>query len=141
MMMLTPGPRFGPVAQFDVDGLLTLLGGRQELTRRLDAFFELTPDGDFMNPEGPGFYREASPAHWHVPWLYTLSNQPQRGQCLSGILFQEVPESKITPPRAAWELFTLLGLYPVIPSRGQYMLGSPQVASARLDVGGSNIVY
>ena len=123
------------VAQFDVEGLLSLLGGRQELTLRLDAYFELPRDGELAGEEWLRTYQDTAPSHWHVPWLYPLSNEPQRGQHLSSLLFARAPASELTPQRAAWELFTLLGFYPVNPSSGQYVLGIPQVASARLGVG------
>jgi len=41
----------------------------------------------------------------------------------------------MTADRAAWELFNLLGLYPVMPTRGDYILGLPRVASASLEIG------
>lgn len=125
-------------ARFDADGLLLLLGGREELTRRLDTFFTIPSGlttGDLSDRTGYGAYQAASPDHWYVPWLYPLSNQPARGQRLSTLFFHRAHAQAMTADRAAWELFTLLGFYPVMPSRGQYMLGRPQVASASLEVG------
>jgi predicted alpha-1,2-mannosidase len=116
------------VAQFDIDGLLVLLGGREALTRRLDDFVDLARASGRMDPAG-------LPADWHVPWLYPFSNLPRRGQLLSTALFNSPPPADMTEDRAAWELFTLLGFYPVIPSLGEYVLGIPQVASASLQIG------
>ncbi len=129
------------IAQFDMDGLLSLLGGRQELTLRLDDFFDLAPGGakpgQLAERGGTniGAYEAGSPAHWHVPWLYPLSNEPAHGQQISRFLFKEEPPLDMTAGRAAWELFNLLGFYPVMPTRGDYILGLPRVASASLEIG------
>jgi len=113
-------------ATFDTDGLLTLLGGRRALARRLDATFA---------PEGA--YDHERPEMHHVPWLYVLSNTPDQAQQTVDRLLRAAGDGRGEDGvAAAWRLFGTLGLYPLNPARGDYLLGVPRVESARLDMDG-----
>ena len=36
---------------------------------------------------------------------------------------------------SAWYIFSVLGFYPVNPCGGEYIIGAPQIPSARIDLG------
>ncbi len=119
-------------ALFDIDGLLTLLGGRQVLAARLDAYFD---------PSSGGRYDPSRPALHHVPWLYAVSNDPARTDgAVSRILSERASGQGEDACAAAWRVFATLGLYPAYPARGDYVLAWPSVANARLDTGAGEVL-
>lgn len=111
-------------ARFDVDGLLELLGGRRELARRLDRYFDdLGAGGDAPD---------------HLPWVYAFSNNPDRLQAL--LADRLATDHARSADAAAWRVFASLGLYPVAPVRGDYVLALPAVQNARLEIGGKALL-
>lgn len=125
--------------QFDLDGLLALLDGRQGLADRLDAFYA-AQDGTTAGAATSGNRQ----AYWHVPWLYLLSNQPAGGRALiSDELERLLTARSLAEGNAATSaraLFTALGIYPLVPAQGSYFLGVPLVASVSLDIGGQRLL-
>ena len=111
-------------ALFDIDGLLELLGGQGALEARLDAAFAAGP--------GAAGLDVARPSMQHTPWLYGFTNHPER----IGERLEETGPVREEPAAdaAAWRLFRALGLYPVLPADGEYLLTPPAVHEARLDV-------
>jgi putative alpha-1,2-mannosidase len=118
-------------ALFDIDGLLGLLGGQQALADRLDAAFEAGAGVAGLDPFRPSMQ--------HTPWLYGFTNHPERiGMSLmdSGARHEEPGASA-----AARRLFRVLGLYPVLPAEGEYMLSPPLVREALLRVEGRSLRF
>lgn len=125
-------------ARFDIEGLLTLLGGRQVLADRLESYFsgaggEAVP----ANPAG-----KATPGNLdHVPWLYAFSNRPRAGQpAIDQRLAEGVGSPSAAPDAAAWRIFASLGLFPVSPASGDYVLSRPAVTGAVMRVGDGELV-
>jgi putative alpha-1,2-mannosidase len=116
-------------ALFDIDGLLELLGGQQALEARLDAAFSAGP--------GEAGLDATRPPMQHTPWLYGFTNHPER----IAKRLEEAGASRNAPgaDAAAWRLFRVLGLYPVLPAEGEYMLAPPAVREARLEVEGRSL--
>ena len=113
-------------ALFDIDGLLELLGGQQQLEERLDAAF--SAEAGFAGVDA------GETSLQHTPWLYGFTNHPERIRerlGLSGPLHAASGASA-----AAWRLFRDLGLYPVLPADGEYMMVPPAVPEARLEIPG-----
>ena len=113
-------------ALFDIDGLLELIGGQQMLEERLDAGF--AADAGFA-----GVNAGQTPLQ-HTPWLYGFTNHPERIREqleLSGNLEGD-PRASV----AAWRLFRDLGLYPVLPADGEYMMAPPAVPEVQLEIEG-----
>ncbi len=105
----------------DVEGLITLMGGRQAFNRNLDAFF-------------------AADQYWHgnepdqqVPFLYDYSGEPGKTQVhVRRILDDEYAESPgglcgndDAGQISAWYVFASMGLYPVCPAKDEYALTAP----------------
>lgn len=116
----------------DVDTLIAYRGGNVSFVESLDVHFD---DGhnDHTN----------EPSH-HIPYLYALAGRPDKTQ-------EKVREiatnNYFTGPEgltgnedcgqmSAWYLFTALGLYPVNPVSGDYVVGSPFFSKVTIDLPG-----
>jgi predicted alpha-1,2-mannosidase len=82
------------------------------------------------------------PSH-HVPYMYCHLGQPWKTQARVRQVMREM--YRPTPDglcgnddvgqMSAWYVFSALGFYPVTPGSGQYVVGSPAVERAELDLG------
>ena len=119
-------------ARFDVDGLITLLGGRQALAERLALLFDAGGTGT-----DPGIrYEHDDPGLHHVPWLFAYSNSPERTvSVVRRVLETAGPVTTESVEQSAWRVFAILGFYPVLHGQGEYVLGTPLVTEARIETG------
>jgi len=151
----------------DVSGLISLHGGQQAFVAKLDAMFltgqqkkgaadpvhSVNSLGDNHGlPEWiSGFIGQYvhgnEPSH-HVPYLYALAGRPDKTQALvrqiMRTLYQPIPDglagNEDAGQMSAWYLFSALGFYPVDPVSGDYVLGSPLVSQATLQLGNGKVL-
>ena len=133
----------------DVEGLINLLGGTDAFVEKLDEFFS-TP----YNPESPmrditgviGQYVHGNETDRQVPYYYNYAGAPWRSQQIirkiMSVLHKPVPGGLCGMDDngylTGWYVFSALGFYPVEPSRGFYVIGSPVFNKATLRVRGSD---
>ncbi|MEL7148392.1 MAG: GH92 family glycosyl hydrolase, partial [Bacteroidota bacterium] len=134
----------------NVTDLIELLGGAKAFEQRLDALFDTrqttTESPDWISGYIGQYVHGNEPSH-HVPYLYQFVGAPHKTQQRVRQVMDEL--YAITPDGlsgnedcgqlSAWYLFSALGFYPVNPASGAYVLGSPVVASAAVDVGGGKV--
>lgn len=132
----------------DVRGLITLMGGKEKFTDRLDSLFNQS-----SNLEGTGAPSDVSgliglyahgnePSH-HIAYLYNYAGKPWKTQELVRRILRELygdgPDglcgNEDCGQMSAWYIFSALGFYPVNPAEGIYVIGSPAVEGATIDVG------
>lgn len=144
-------------APHDGAGLARLHGGEVELGRALDAFFSVPETGSerFSGSYGFAIHEMAEarevrmgmlglsnqPAH-HIPFMYSFAGRHDdahrivveaRDRLFVGADFgQGFPGDEDNGEMSGWHLFTSLGLYPLVPASGSYVLVPPAVALARL---------
>ena len=129
----------------DVQGLINLLGGKQQLIQKLDAMFDAKIDPhDYASVEDIsgmiGQYIHGNEPSHHLAYLYDYAGAPMRTQ----ERLREIVESQYRPApdglvgnddlgqMSAWLLFTSLGFYPVAPGSNEYVIGRPFVDEATL---------
>jgi predicted alpha-1,2-mannosidase len=125
----------------DVDDLIELSGGAQAFEEKLDQMF-LTRQAEGEEPEWISGYigqyvHGNEPSH-HVPYLYQYVNAgpktQQRVRQVMAELYSPQPDglagNEDCGQMSAWYLFSALGFYPVNPADGKYILGSPVVEEA-----------
>jgi predicted alpha-1,2-mannosidase len=129
----------------DVQGLIDLLGGRQQLIAKLDAMFDAKVDphqyADVEDISGMiGQYIHGNEPSHHLAYLYTYAGAPARTQ----ERLRQIVESQYRPTpdglvgnddlgqMSAWLIFTSLGFYPVAPGSNEYVIGRPFVGEATL---------
>ncbi|MFT4197648.1 MAG: GH92 family glycosyl hydrolase [Pseudoxanthomonas sp.] len=134
--------------QHDLYGYMELFGGRDDFVAKLDELFttsselpaDAPPDIDGM----VGQYAHGNEPSHHVAYLYAYAGQPYKTQAMVRRLLREqyhdarngLSGNEDCGQMSAWFVLSALGLYPVDPVSGNYVIGSPLFKRAELDVGG-----
>ncbi len=132
---------FWTPAQYDVEGMMQLLGGKKNFTALLDSFFTikaLNPNKHLGQEAMIGQYAHGNEPSHHIAYLYAYSEKPERGRELITQICKEFYNNTTTGmignddcgQMSAWYIFSTLGFYPVNPVSGDYIIGRPQVKSA-----------
>ena len=86
---------FWTPAQYDVEGMTRLLGGRKQFTDQLDSFFtirSLNPNKHLGQEAMIGQYAHGNEPSHHIAYLYAFSDKPQRaGELVSQICRDFIP--------------------------------------------------
>ena len=143
---------FWTPAQYDLEGMMQLLGGKKNFTAQLDSFFTikaLNPNKHLGQEAMIGQYAHGNEPSHHIAYLYAYSDKPERTGELITQICNEFYNNTTTGmignddcgQMSAWYIFSTLGFYPVNPSRGEFVLGMPQVTKAIVQVtGGKKLV-
>jgi predicted alpha-1,2-mannosidase len=138
-------------ALHDPQGLLDLMGGPAAFESWLDRFFSVQAPGDnkHLGQEALiGQYAHGNEPSHHIAYLYAFTKSPWKSHLLIRRIVSEFysdrPEG-ITGnddcgQMSAWVVLAMLGLYPVVPASGQYVLGAPQVQSADWRLAGGRVL-
>jgi predicted alpha-1,2-mannosidase len=135
----------------DVAGFVDLLGGPGKLVDWLDDLFVMEIDDasiagneDITRAGMIGNYVHGNEPSHHVSYLYSYVGQPWKTQSRVRQIMREM--YRPTPDglcgnddvgqMSAWYIFSALGFYPVAPGSNEYVLGSPAVKRAEIDLGG-----
>lgn len=129
----------------DIPGLITLHGGKAQLADKLDQMFTTEQASDQLPEWISGYIGQYvhgnEPAH-HVPYLYQFVDQghktQQRVREIMDQLYTTAPDglcgNEDAGQMSAWYMFSALGFYPVNPASGEYVLGSPEVNRATIQL-------
>ncbi|MFZ0281278.1 MAG: GH92 family glycosyl hydrolase [Bacteroidales bacterium] len=136
----------------DVSGLISLMGGKDYFTAKLDSVFEVPPVFDYsyygqviheireMQVMNMGNYAHGNQPVQHMIYLYNYAGQPWKTQ----FHVREVMDKLYTyqsdgycgdednGQTSAWYVFSALGFYPVTPGTDEYVFGSPLFKKATL---------
>ncbi len=135
-------------AQHDVAGYVRQLGGREAFERRLDAAFTTPLDlaAAGLPPDVTGLigqYAHGNEPSHHVAYLYAWAGVPwktqERVRQILATMYDDTPEGLVgnedCGQMSAWYVMSALGLYPVDPAGGLYVIGSPLFSKVTLDLG------
>ncbi len=142
----------------DVDGLVSLMGGRENFIAKLDSIFEVPPVFDFsyygiviheireMQIMNMGNYAHGNQPIQHMIYLYNYAGQPWKTQFrarqVMDKLYSYQPDGycgdEDNGQTSAWYVFSAMGFYPVTPGTDQYVFGSPLFKKVTLDFGKRN---
>jgi len=140
---------FWTPAQFDITGMITLLGGKDAFTQKLNQFFTLEAKNPnkFLGQEAMiGQYAHGNEPSHHILYLYAYSNEPKTGQKQIHRVMNEfhknTPDGMIgnddCGQMSAWYILSSLGFYPVNPASNEFVLGAPQLRKATLHLANGN---
>ncbi len=137
------------LAPHDVDGLISLFGGRERFLQRLDSLFIVTDQvkGDHASPDISGLigqYAHGNEPSHHVAYLFTMAGAPERSEVMVRRIISEMysdrPDgvcgNEDCGQLSAWYIFSAMGFYPVNPADGRFILGSPALESAQITLPG-----
>jgi predicted alpha-1,2-mannosidase len=129
----------------NVPGLIAKLGGDAPFTARLDEMFDTKEEIPNLHliPDVTGvigMYAHGNEPVHHVAYLYNYAGQPWKTQTrvrqVANTLYTNTPGgicgNDDCGQMSAWYVFTALGFYPVDPTSGIYVLGSPLLDKATL---------
>ena len=136
----------------DPQGLIDLMGGKDNFNRMLDSVFVLPPlfDDSYygsviheireMQIMNMGNYAHGNQPIQHMIYLYNYSAQPWKAQYwlreVMERMYNAHPDGycgdEDNGQTSAWYVFSALGFYPVCPGTDQYVLGAPLFRSVRL---------
>ena len=129
----------------DPQGLINLMGGKQNFNQMLDSVFNVPPlfDDSYyggviheireMQIMNMGNYAHGNQPIQHMIYLYGYSGQPWKTQYwireVMDKLYNAHPDGycgdEDNGQTSAWYVFSAMGFYPVCPGSNQYVLGVP----------------
>lgn len=121
----------------DIPGLIGAMGGRQAFIQKLDTLFGFHRDG---RRDSVCYYWHGNEPCHHIAYLYALAGEPWKTQrVVSDILrteYRDVPGglsgNDDAGQMSAWQVFSMLGFYPVCPGIAEYVFGTPSFHRARI---------
>jgi predicted alpha-1,2-mannosidase len=131
----------------DPAGLIALFGGPQPFLTKLDELFTVPST---LPPDAPpdiagmvGQYAHGNEPSHHIAYLYLYAGAPHKTQArirmLLDTMYHAAPDgmagNEDVGQMSAWYLLSALGFYAVDPVSGNYVIGSPLVERATVDVG------
>jgi predicted alpha-1,2-mannosidase len=134
-------------ALHDPQGLVDLVGGPAAFEAWLDRFFRLRSPGDnkHLGQEAMiGQYAHGNEPSHHIAYLYAWTPSPWKGHALVRRTVRDfysdrpdgIQGNDDCGQMSAWYVLATLGLYPVVPSSGDWVLGAPQVRAATVQLAG-----
>ena len=144
----------------DPQGLIDLMGGKEEYVQMLDSVFAVPPiyDDSYygfpiheiteMTVMNMGNYAHGNQPIQHMIYMYNYGGAPWKAQ----YWLREVMNRMYTPTpdaycgdedngqTSAWYVFSALGFYPVCPGTDQYILGAPLFKKATIHLENGNDV-
>lgn len=139
--------------QQDVDGLISLVGGKERFTQKLDSMFTYNPSADedlpIFSTGMIGQYAHGNEPSHHVIYLFNAIGQPWKTQKYAAEVMHEL--YKNTPAglcgnedcgqMSAWYVFSAMGFYPVDPISGKYEIGTPMYPEMKMHLANGKTFY
>ena len=130
--------------QQDIDGLISLVGGKERFAQKLDSMFTYNPSADedlpIFSTGMIGQYAHGNEPSHHVIYLFNAIGQPWKTQKYAAEVMHEL--YKNTPAglcgnedcgqMSAWYVFSAMGFYPVDPISGKYEIGTPMYPEMKM---------
>jgi predicted alpha-1,2-mannosidase len=129
--------------------LITLFGGNAKFTSHLDSLFDSKLDEKhFAESEDItaagliGNYVHGNEPSHHVPYLYVFAGAPwktqERIQQIVSTMYKNKTDGLCgnddCGQMSAWYIFSSLGFYPVCPGSNEYIIGTPSVDKAIINL-------
>ncbi len=131
----------------DISGLVNLMGGKEAFINKLDSLFIQDVVAEATGFVGDvtgliGQYAQGNEPSHHVVYLYSMLGENNRTAELIREIFDQFYQPKPDGlcgnddcgQMSAWYMFSALGFYPVNPVSGEYVIGSPQVPHAVINL-------
>lgn len=137
--------------QHDIAGLISLTGGKDRFSEKLDSMFTYIPasneDLPLFSTGMIGQYAHGNEPSHHVIYLYNKVRQPWKAQKYAAQVMHELyfnaPAglcgNEDCGQMSAWFVFSAMGFYPVNPVSGEYEIGTPLFPEMRLHLDNGKI--
>lgn len=134
----------------NISDLIALTGGNKAFTEKLDSFFTITRQSGELNDNASGFvgqYAHGNEPSHHVAYLYACAGEAWKTQKYVAHIMNDLYNDSSSGyagnddcgEMSAWYVFGALGFYPVNPASGEYVIGTPMLEEAVIQLpGGKN---
>lgn len=125
----------------NIPDLISLTGGNKAFTAKLDTFFTVNHQSGELNDNASDFvgqYAHGNEPSHHVAYLYACAGEPWKTQKYVAHIMNELYNDSSSGyagnddcgEMSAWYVFGALGFYPVNPVSGKYIIGTPMLEEA-----------
>ena len=134
----------------DISGFAELLGGNTQLEAQLDKLFTAKAETSGRNQADItgliGQYAHGNEPSHHMAYLYNFVGKPNKTQekvhQILTQLYKNDPDgisgNEDCGQMSAWYVFGTLGFYPVTPGSNQYIIGTPLMDKATINLENGN---
>ncbi|HKK39673.1 MAG TPA: GH92 family glycosyl hydrolase, partial [Cryomorphaceae bacterium] len=134
----------------DISGHMELMGGKENYEKHLDELFsakQKTVGRHQADITGLiGQYAHGNEPSHHMAYLYNFVNKPpktqERVREILTTLYTNTPDgisgNEDCGQMSAWYVFSALGFYPVTPGSNQYIIGTPLMEKATINLENGN---
>ncbi len=134
----------------DISGHIELMGGKEQYEAHLDKLFSAKNETAGRHQADItgliGQYAHGNEPSHHMAYLYNFVNKPsktqEKVQEILTTLYSNSPDgisgNEDCGQMSAWYVFSALGFYPVTPGSNQYIIGSPLVERATINLENGN---
>ena len=138
------------MAQHDIPGLISLMGGKKNFIGNLDQLFREDLGrskfefwSKFADQTGlVGQFSMGNEPSFHIPYLYNYAGEPWKTQkrirFLMDVWFQDnifgIPGDEDGGGMTSFVVFSLMGFYPVTPGIPVYTIGSPAFEEVKMSL-------
>ena len=131
----------------NIPDLISLTGGNKAFVAKLDTFFPGSYQSGALNDNASGFvgqYAHGNEPSHHVAYLYACAGEPWKTQKYVAYIMNELYNDSSSGyagnddcgEMSAWYVFGALGFYPVNPVSGEYVIGTPMLEEAVIQLPG-----
>ena len=129
----------------NIPDLISLTGGNKAFTAKLDTFFTVNHQSGELNDNASDFvgqYAHGNEPSHHVAYLYACAGEPWKTQKYVAHIMNELYNDSSSGyagnddcgEMSAWYVFGALGFYPVNPVSGEYVIGTPMLEKAVMNL-------
>lgn len=129
----------------NIPDLISLTGGDKAFTAKLDTFFTVNHQSGELNDNASGFvgqYAHGNEPSHHVAYLYACAGEPWKTQKYVAHIMNELYNDSSSGyagnddcgEMSAWYVFGALGFYPVNPVSKEYIIGTPMLEEAAIQL-------
>jgi len=135
----------------DISGLIDLMGGKEKFISRLDSLFNIEEEvhGEFASSDISGLigqYAHGNEPSHHIAYLYSYAGFPWKTQAIVRRILDEMYSNgtdglsgnEDCGQMSAWYILSSIGIYPVNPAQGIYVLGSPKFDRVSISTASGN---
>ena len=131
----------------NIPDLISLTGGNKAFVAKLDTFLTVSYQSGALNDNASGFvgqYAHGNEPSHHVAYLYACAGEPWKTQKYVAYIMNELYNDSSSGyagnddcgEMSAWYVFGALGFYPVNPVSGEYVIGTPMLEEAVIQLPG-----
>ncbi len=134
----------------DIDGLIELFSGREAFLQKLDSLWvQPQVEGNQASPDISGLigqYAHGNEPSHHIAYLYAMAGEAEKTQArvyeIMNTQYQNTPEglsgNEDCGQMSAWYIWSAMGMYPVNPASGKYILGTPAFDEITIPLANNN---